>query len=71
MHRIIDLSHVFVRINDEKEGKYTVILTVTDDDMDSDIYTTIITIEDEGGIPGFELLTLLGALIIIYFYKRK
>jgi len=55
----------------EKEGKYTVILTVTDDDMDSDIYTTTITIEDEGGIPGFELLTLLGALIIIYFYKRK
>jgi PKD repeat protein len=55
----------------ENEGKYTVILTVTDDDMDSDIYTTIITIEDEGGIPGFELLTLLGALIIIFFYKRK
>lgn len=55
----------------EKGGKYTVILTVTDDDMDSDIYTTIITIEDEGGIPGFELLTLLGALIIIFFYKRK
>jgi len=55
---------------------YTVILTVIDGEGNTDTYSKIIIVEkseedDGGGIPRFEFIFLLGAMIAFIFLTRK
>jgi parallel beta-helix repeat protein len=51
-------------------GTYFVKLTVSDDEY-SDTTTTSIKIKDKPGIPGFEMLFLISAVIIIFVINKK
>jgi PKD repeat protein len=60
----------------EDEGSYTVILTVTDNDNMTNSYTLTITVEkkqgeNNGGIPGFELASLILLIISLLIIKKR
>lgn len=54
-------------------GSYTVTLTVTDDSGDSDTKTFDITVKtkSEEGIPGFEILILIIAILLVTIFFKK
>ena len=60
-------SHIY-----EGEGVLLVELKVTDNEGDTNIQDVLITINEKpGGLPGFEFILTLFALLVIFFVKRK
>jgi parallel beta-helix repeat protein len=57
----------------ESEGTYTVSLTVTDNDAGTDTTTLSILIESKSffGLPGFELLVVLVAMLMVLWIKKE
>ena len=56
--------------NYSNAGNYTVKLIVTDNEGTTDTYTTIIRIP-ESKTPGFEILLVISAIALIFFWKRS
>ncbi len=61
-------------------GDYTVNLTVTDNDGETNSFAQVITVEskegdggddDGGGIPGFEMIVLFSSIGLLVLFKRK
>jgi len=58
----------------QKEGSYTVTMTVTDNNEDTDTYSKIITVtvQDDGdGIPGFEFISFMLSIISLLLLTRR
>jgi PKD repeat protein len=58
----------------QKSGTYQVSLQVTDNKGASNSKTVLITIKDKSiipGIPGFELIVVIGAIALVMLWKRK
>jgi PKD repeat protein len=54
-----------------KSGTYTVSLEITDDDGATDSKTVTVSVMEKGATPGFELIIVIGAIALIFLWKRK
>jgi len=63
----MEITHVY-----SKAGTYSVELTVTDDEGDTDAKSTIITVKEvDNGIPGFELIFIVLAAMVFMLRRRN
>jgi PKD repeat protein len=65
---IMSVNHVY-----KKKGNYSVTLTVTDSEGESDSSATYAVVKEKQseGLPGFEIILVLFAMVFIIAYKRK
>ena len=65
---IMSVDHVY-----KKKGNYTVKLTVTDSEgeTDSSVTYALVKEKESEGLPGFEVILVFIAILFIFVFKRK
>jgi hypothetical protein len=54
-----------------KNGTYMVSLEITDDDGTTNLKTITVTVIEKETTPGFDLIIVIGAIALIFLWKRK